>query len=61
MSNSGRKASTFAEAMRFDAKFRMHVIVTRGDSRGARYSLVATTRQCASECGRRMRAGGENL
>lgn len=55
MSNSRHKASTFAEAMGSDAKFRMHVIVTRRDSRSARYPLVATTRQCASECGRRMR------
>src|SRR5262245_60301628 len=46
MSNSRRKASTFAEtkvsafaeAARFDAELRMHVTLTRSASRRARYS-----------------------
>jgi hypothetical protein len=37
MSNSGRKASSFAEASGFDAEVRMHVTLTRIALRDARH------------------------
>ena len=61
MSNSGRKASTFAETMGFDATPRMHVTLTRIASRDARHHDRQRAQASASDRGRRACGGGENL
>jgi hypothetical protein len=61
MSNSGRKASSFAETIGFDAELRMHVTFTRIASRDARHHDRHLTQACASDRGRRARKSDENL
>jgi hypothetical protein len=61
MSNSGRKASSFAEAVGFGAELRMHVTVTRIASRDLLQPDRQLAQESASDRGLRACKSGENL